>query len=270
MADDLPRAVVHGDLPARASQPATSLTPEVRVLPTYRLYTPTQVAVAALIGSPVAGCFLLSRNAKRMGRSELPWLLVGIAWTAGLLAFAVTGTTEQPTAFASLGSVGVVAILARSTQGVALQYHQRAGGARGSWSVAIGAGLVALAIVFAVLFGAGQLLTPPPKVDAGSAIVYYEDGATRAEARLLAARLGALGYFDDAHPARVKLHRNHDRRTISFALTGATYEDRGAQRAFAELAEQFSRLLGGEPVDLWLCDESWDRHVALVWENRPR
>ena len=79
--EQVPTARVRGSLPPL--QPTRNpYQPHGYVLPLYTLYSPGQVALATFLGTPVAGCWLLARNFKKLGITGLGWVMMvlGVFW----------------------------------------------------------------------------------------------------------------------------------------------------------------------------------------------
>ena len=128
-----------------------------------RVFTPPQVALAAFVGTPVAGGILLAVNARRARRGwrALAWLVAGVAIEAAVIALAIAldgnalpaVALALPFRFEPLDFVmplaGVVAT------GLVAHVQQRGLGAseRASTLAAAGIGLVflALAVLYFVL-----------------------------------------------------------------------------------------------------------------------
>lgn len=139
-------------IPARLEQglPAVPAAGETK----RRLYSPHQISVGAIIGSPLAGGWLLAENFRAL---DLPDARAhALIWSSAATALVLTlsfflpphfPTAVLPAAYAS----GYFAV-ARQTQGAAYAAHLAAGGARHSHWRMIGASLVALVIVVVVLF----------------------------------------------------------------------------------------------------------------------
>ena len=120
---------------------------------TGRLFSATQVAVATLLGSPLAGAALFARNYQVLGkhRAALLWLGLGIIGTVLLLVIAVMLPKGTPTFLSVLSIVGMRQAV-NHFQGRAISDHTYAGGAQGSWFVAIAVGVAGLVCVLGAVF----------------------------------------------------------------------------------------------------------------------
>lgn len=140
--------------PTHDRDPSDSEPPHPDGPPGYKLYTPGQVTLATVLGTPVAAFYLLSLNRRRLGRdvSATNTLLAGFAITAGamvlgwLLPEAITRALPVAVAVS-------VSQYARADRPI-LDDHRARGGRTESWLKAAGVGLLglaALALVVVVL-----------------------------------------------------------------------------------------------------------------------
>ncbi len=262
-------ARVRGSLPPL--QPTRSpYQPSGYVLPLYTLYSPGQVALATFLGTPVAGCWLLARNFKKLGISGLGWvmLVLGVFWTAGLCAL---GFADKLPGVISLGSVPAMVLVMRAVQGSELDRHTSLGGQITSWWWAVLAGIASLAIIF-VLLVAGivgyMALTESPTIEApNGAVVAYEDGATKGDAIRLRDALTEMEYFQGDY--YVGVHREGDRYVVTFAATPEGYRTAKMARAFGDLADELSRkAFSKQPVDIVIVDEELAPRRRFQFEER--
>ena len=120
--------------------------------PVSRLYSPSQVAVSSLLGSPVAGALLLALNEKKLGRNARAlWAAAGgIFGTAALVA---VGALLPAAAAQGLGVGSIVAM-----HRIALMTRDARAGQEpekpGSWGIAVALG----AACFVLIVGAAVLL----------------------------------------------------------------------------------------------------------------
>ncbi len=110
----------------------------------------------------------------------------------------------------------------------------------------------------------------PRELDLGDGhVIVIREGGTEAEAHGIE-KLLADQYFEAGHPATVAVERDGDRHVVVFTLTrGWDVEDQ--RLAYAGAAEDLSKAgFGGQPVDIWLNDESDVTRAKLTWEGRPQ
>lgn len=124
--------------------------------PKYKLYSSKQIAVAAWLGSPLAGGWFMSHNHRQLGQqanaiSSLIWGILGTVLVL-LIAFAPESS--------SLGGSGVLAFLApfifwqtaEKAHGKAVAQHITEGGQFGSWWVLIGISLLFLILAIGAAY----------------------------------------------------------------------------------------------------------------------
>ncbi len=234
--------------------------PEVpQVPPEYRLYTPQQVGLATFLGTPLAGAYVMARNYWSLGRSGSGWncLGFGLVGTILLVAAATLITSKAPTTGITIGLVFAMMQAAKALQQRDIDAHvARQGQLHSGWRAA-GVGLVGCAIVIAGIF-AWVLLAPEDKVTFGAAEeVYFEDGATEAEARKVGEALKKAGYFDNSGAATVTLARSGDRYTLSFVVQDGAWDKGEVVAMIRALGEVVSKeALGGKPAGVRMCDSA--------------
>lgn len=128
-----------------------------------RLYSPKQIAAAAFLGSPMAGCHLLAANFRELGLpdAKMRTLLWGAVATVLLLVVAFLVPANFPNVALPAAYTWGMLEIAKQLQGSAYGSHVEAGGAKQSnWRVA-GIGVAWLFSVLLVLVGV--LLFVPPE-----------------------------------------------------------------------------------------------------------
>jgi hypothetical protein len=120
-----------------------------------RLYSPRQIGLAALIGSPVAACWCFSRNYRRLGNADAAqkWLI----WGGGgsfvfiVLLCLIPGAQRLPHYIIPLAYSLALQEVAKRIQGDAVAQHISAGGRLASWWLVVGISLLFLIGVFGLL-----------------------------------------------------------------------------------------------------------------------
>ena len=120
--------------------------------PQPRLYSPGQIAVASLLGSPFAGSILLGLNERALGRTSRALWIVGGGFF-GSAAMIAAGFFLPPAASEGLGIGSIVAmhrlsVMTRDTR----SGHEAE--RSGSWPFAVALGV----ITFAMIVGAAILV----------------------------------------------------------------------------------------------------------------
>lgn len=143
----------HYQPPDSESLPSTSA-------PESYLYSPRQIAAAAFLGGPIAGCWLLGSNCEGLHqptarRRSLIW---GLVSTLALLIIAFLLPKSFPHSILPAAYTLAIHNIAKTTQEAAFTAHRAAGGPRySSWRV-VGIGLAFLAAIVVVAVGAGLVL----------------------------------------------------------------------------------------------------------------
>jgi hypothetical protein len=155
------QTLLHADCAARlgrcptlgCARGATAAPVEKKVAPSYALYSPNQVLLAAILAAFPGGLALMALNAWRLGRRSTSLALMVLAY-AGTVAFGFA-MIHLPERAADRGRILALLIafaLRQATviaQGCAFGEHLAAGGRRGSWLAAVGLAVVA---AFTVIF----------------------------------------------------------------------------------------------------------------------
>lgn len=244
----------------------------ISILP---MYSPGQVTLAAFLGGPLGGGWLLALNYRRLaepGKARAAIALSVLALAAlGTVAFLLPEGAASP-----LAIVPVVTMLwvARQLQGRAYERHVAVGGSAGSSWRAAGVGLVGAVITLAAFVAIGigaAMLSAPHGITVGNARVLYTGGATRVEAEAVGQELLAQGYGREGARFTVELTRDRGRNVVAFVMTDAARSDDRTQLEFHRLAESLSdKAFEGSQVDIWLTDSGLEPRVKLRWEARPR
>jgi hypothetical protein len=122
-------------------------------VPTERLYSLNQIAVATFLGTPVAGAWLTARNQETLGRaqeSSRTWT-IGIATTLLLLVVSYLLPDRFPNSVLPLACALGFRALAEARFGPAISAHRNAGGRWFSWWQVVGIGLLCALILVAVV-----------------------------------------------------------------------------------------------------------------------
>lgn len=268
--EQVPTARVMGSLPPLGAHSAAP--PDGFVMPLYSLYSTGQVALATFLGTPLAGCWLVSRNFKKLGSPRSAWaiLALGVAWAAGLCGLAVL---EKLPGIVSILSIPFTVLVMRGVQGRELDHHASVGGKTTSWGWAVGGAFACLGILCVTVIGivvAWVVLTQAPSVDApGGGEVAYLDGATEADAVRVRDTLAGLEYFSGAYSVQVS--RDGERWVVGYAVTDEALRDPKSGQEFGDLADVISReAFAGAPVDTVLLDDEATPHRRIAFEERLR
>lgn len=116
-----------------------------------RYYTPGQVALACFLGSPLAGCWLMSRTYRAAGekKKETAAIICGFVGTAVLIGIGELLPENFPNAPLPLATTVGLFHCAKHLQRETIARCEAAGGTKGSWWTTAGVGLLGLVILSA-------------------------------------------------------------------------------------------------------------------------
>lgn len=265
----------HGFFPDRDTPPPQDPPPMRLPLPVARmtpsgvkLFTPSQVALATFLGSPLAGGVLLAMSHRRAktGRAWQP-LLVGVAVTAAI----VTLGAMLPNRAA--GGISIAGLIAMRQLAIAQRpgIEAAAGGRTqpASWWSAVGVSAGFLAAVVAAVFAVGigwTIFDMAPSVSFGrDQDVQYADGATTADARLVGSFLMEKGFFSpQGKDKTVRVARTAGDVVVSFVLADDAWTKPGVQAAFGDVRAELAKRFPGVRVVVHLCDDTLENQYSIV------
>jgi hypothetical protein len=237
------------------SPPATAPPSAVAVAGAgIRAFTPTQVAIATFLGSPLVGGITIAINARRAGRPMALPIVAGVLTTAALLAIG----SRLPTHYATgVALAGVFAM-----RGYAMAEQRKLGATLpASWLATIGLGLAGLVLVIGAVFGV-VMSQMPSRLAFGKGEVLYAHGATVQQAQAVGDELVAEGYFGD-HEATVQIERDGDKLAVSFVLREGAWDEDGIGALFHSLLEDLEGKLGGQTVEIRLCNDELETERTI-------
>src|SRR5579862_1094441 len=209
------------------SYPMTNdgITPASPV-PPFKLFDSTSVAIATLLGSPVAGTLLMGINYHRLGKGGKAAAAIVIGLVATIVAI-IFGNLV-PYAFSSAVAIGLLLTTrscAQALQGPAVSEHVAQGGRLGSRWAATGIGVAFLAAIFGVIFlvtfarqTKQQTMSENAKVIIGTKdAVYYSGSAREQDAKALGDKLKEIEYFAD-RGVTVLLSKEKGHFVVSFVV----------------------------------------------------
>jgi hypothetical protein len=234
---------------------------------TARRYSPAQVALATLLGWPLAGAILLAVNAHRRGDRDASSMTVfiGMLSTAALMSALYILPPDVP------GLASVVGFPALAAYLVARLVRRGESGqppppcASWGWTVATGliCGLATVGLVLAF---------PPEQADDVQTLQFrrgeeirYTAGATAADARALGARLHQIGYFDGRQNKTVRLSTRDGTVVIAFVLKTGRWRNPNVIRVFRHMrADLAERIFPERPVEIHLCNDQFEAQKRLA------
>jgi hypothetical protein len=137
-----------------------------------RLYSPGQVALATLLGAPIAGALLLAANYRELGEVNAPrkavvWGLVG---TVLLLMLSFVLPDSLPNSTLPMSTAITVFLLAKNLQGTLYDSHVGAGGPKHSSWRAAGIGAACCIAILLIMFCLLLILPDAWVLDEGGSI----------------------------------------------------------------------------------------------------
>ena len=128
--------------------------------PYARLYSQDQVALAALLGTPLAGGWLMAINYRHLARWDIAGSVLGRSIGLSLLGVAIAWVFGMALLLPATGVASAVGyrLWANRQFSAVLQRHREAGGEYYPWWRAAGIGVLCLAMSFVVLFFFRMLL----------------------------------------------------------------------------------------------------------------
>jgi hypothetical protein len=134
--------------------------PAMTVPSNIKLFSRAQVCVATLLGAPVAGAILMGKNYKSLGQTKAAGqtLAVGLIGTGILIVAAFLLPAKFPNSVLPIASVVAVYQWYKQAQEDQVNSHFSAGGEKGSWWLAVGIGVLCLAVIMAIIFAAVLVL----------------------------------------------------------------------------------------------------------------
>lgn len=176
--------------------PSIEDKPDLRP-PDFKLFDPEAVGIAAFLGSGAAAGIVAAVNELRLGNQKraLAAVAAGLLLTVGLIILGQLIPWGGAATGISIGFAIGAREFARKHYDKAYADHMRAGGAYASRWGAAGIGLAFMAVLFAGLFWYHSQSDLGPSVEAipGNR-VHYQNGATEAEAQVLAHALVDMGW----------------------------------------------------------------------------
>jgi hypothetical protein len=251
-------------------QPAADLAPP----PAYRLHSPTAVAWASFLGTPVAGGIVLALNYRRWGQNGRAAAVItaGIATTVvlGWLVWMSPPSVPAPV-FVTPQVVGGY-FVAKWLQGRRFDAHIAGGGKKATIWIATGLGLALFAPILAVIVLTSGI-SPSAIRDAETAVdmgqeqyVFYSRGATENDAQRFGEALQTEGYFDGTMPADVAISGKVGDRQISLFADATMWDDETYLYQVRAMTERIAPAIGGKPITVRILDENWNEKKRLQIE----
>jgi hypothetical protein len=235
--------------------------------PAYRMYDSSSIALAAFLGSPLAGTVLMASNYRKLnqGSNSMLALVLGAAASASLIWMGLK-TTLNP-AIASVVLFVVTWIAAKQLQDQAVKTHVAWGGQLFSkwraFGVAVATSLVLGCATIGYLYYTGQWQTFAAQYGLGQNTVtigtkdqvIYSGTATQNEATALGNALKSAGYFQD-RGVTVVLNKGTSGTTIGYVVQDGYWNNAGALAQFAEVTRGVASTVGGLPIQVQMLNNT--------------
>lgn len=227
------------------------------------LFTPLQVGLASALGSPLAGGWLLFRNARALGRGGWAFLLLGLGLLVGLVLLTLF-TEPLMGAVCLLASgfvMGGVATLAHREDDIRSPAPLWLAVALGvgfmTVQVMVGFGVLALVLLFGVERPRDYAYAPHCNICVYSSV-------TMAEAQALGDGLKAQGYFNGLDERSVDFLREDGTLHVRIWVENDGWREPDTVARYAEMARQLSSSqFAGAPLVIDLMDHQGDMRASV-------
>ena len=229
--------------------------------PTYRLYTPGQVLLATLLGSPFAGSLLIAADYSRRGNRNAAWTaaITGALGTVALVALASLIPGSSPAAMA--GAFGTY-YAAKQLLPPMLLAHERAGGRKASNWAAAGIGAACMAAILVPILYVALAEEDLERTTVGKCEFYYSEDITKTEVQAFAALLRKNDYW--SVEATTMISKEGEAYVLSLVLQDGAWDDPMTRLAFQDFGEEAaSGFLKNQSVAVHLCDDSMETQAVL-------
>lgn len=225
--------------------------------PPNKLHTVAQIAGATFLGGPLAGAWLMARNDRALGHADeaRKTVIWGLVATAALVALVLVLPEGTPNGVIPVAYTVVMGQIAHKTQGAQIAAHLEGGGSKGSPWLAAGVGALCL-VLFMVAAITAFVLMPEDRLDYLGSAVYWEDGATEDQARLVGDYMVDIGVFAPENSLDIHLAQPDGTLQLKFVVLDHGWEDPDTVASFQNLAHLVSAgALEGAPAEVWMCDD---------------
>lgn len=243
-------------------------------VPSYRLYSPGDVGLAAFLGGFLAGCLVLASNFWNLKKYVSFWLtmVMGLVVTVPFAMVLVHGgELNKVGPVIAIFSVMVLYNLARIFQGNDFETHLKLGGEKASFWKMFGLAMVGLAAFLGLAFlvivpsemfitpGLGQRLALPTGDE-----IYYSRGITKGEADKLGQYLFEIQYIGQGHRATVCIAKEQDVVVVSFVLANQAWDNLIVRDDFRKIQKDLKQMVfPGMDLEIRLCDQTLTPQYTL-------
>ncbi len=233
-------------------------------MPSYTLFDSVAVAIATLLGSPIAGTTVMAVNYHRLKSAGKGVAAVALGLVATLLA--IFFGNKIPYFLSLTIAIGLLLLtksLAQVLQGADVSDHVNRGGKLGSRWAAAGIGVAGLIVIFGVVFlvmygrdiGSDKQNEKAKVIIGAKDTVYYTGSATKEDAQALGNHLKDIGYFTD-RGVTVFLSKKNEDSVVSFVVKDGVWNDPDTVTAFQQIGGSLASLVGVSTLDVRMIDKA--------------
>lgn len=243
------------------------------------LHSTGSVALATLLGSPIAGAIVLAISLNRLNRKTAAWivLVAGAMLTIFLMVISIFETlgNDIPSSVYVWPQIFGAWFVSRQLVGNAVDQQRQAGGQIASRWIAAGIGVLSLAGVLgitvtglvlhqgidlaAILGDFGQ------QVSFGDDEIFLDGDANTEDAEILAALLTEEEFFGQ-NGVSVRISQRNGAWTVSFVVQEDATHDDEILEGFRYLGQSIQDAGLGPPLTIELCDEYFQPLAELKIE----
>ena len=247
--------------------------------PGYALFSPLQVMLATLLGTPLGGSLAMAWNYALLQRTAGAVIATSIGFLGTVGVCAAFALLKGPGVHlaALIVPVGVAAVAAYLLQGRPYRNHTERGGRTATFwrAAAVGGGCAAVLLggylalfqtpLGSKAFSFAGLRKPTPKINfSPEEEIYYEAGATEADARKLSEFLEKRQYFDGKSGATVRIARREESLVVSLVVRDGVWDRPSSVRHFSLMKEALRRdVFAGQAVELQLLDSKGELRKTI-------
>jgi hypothetical protein len=226
-----------------ASEPTTQSTRDPSAV---RLYSPRVLAAYFILGSLPVGACLYGLNLARRGDRRMGYILFVTSALSLITLAAAVGRGYNPFLWNLLAILLGIGIFRMERHPYKTAIDAGATAARW-WPPMLG--VLALILVMGLVWPEDKVVFGPKEE------IYYEKGATEADARRLGSALRSFGLFDGRQRASVVISRGGHGVAACFVVGHDAWKDSAALRYFQDVRSYLTTgPFSDAPLEVRLCD----------------
>ncbi len=224
------------------------------------LFTKRAITIAAGLGGPLAGTYLLARNFRSLGRTDASRKATAIGVLLSLAAFTaiafVPGSSMDriPRSFLPIIEAGIFYLVVETYQQKEIVAHLGTGGKKGSWRVILAASLISVILslayflfVFILVPHADTTFAGTPYAFASTGCtIYYDRGSIQeSDLKTVGALLEEAGYFSRDTRLAAGLREENGDYVVELEVDKDHWEDQAVRDDIAVLVYRLNKSSGG-------------------------